>query len=159
MKLKATIPYLLLFLLIVNNIFCQSNTMNKKKGDVYSEEQILITLKAFYSSYISQYSKIESEDNVKAVFEKMYSIKKKYCTTSLLNKIEKEELDEDPFLKSQDFNLDWSKTLRFRKDSKKQNMYIVSYSYYDNYKRTNIHKIIKLTLIKQKGCYKIDSVW
>jgi len=159
MKLKATIQYLLLFLLTANSIFCQSNTMNNNEGNVYSEEQILITLKAFYSNYIKQYSKIESEDNVKIVIDKINSIKKKYCTTRLMNKIENEELDEDPFLKSQDFNVEWSNTLRFRKDSKKQNIYIVSYSYYDNYKRTNINKIIKLTLVKQNGCYKIDSVW
>ncbi|MDD4991453.1 MAG: DUF3828 domain-containing protein [Paludibacter sp.] len=162
MKIKMTISFIILFSMTIN-VVCQTNTINSQAKEVYLEEKILDMLNEFYTSYITENSKMAEMENKTAGIEKLNSIKRKYCTIRLLNKIDKQnedaELDADPFLKSQDFNIKWSKTLKFRKDSKNQNMYIVSYSYYDNYKHTNNQITIKLIIVKQRGCYRIDSVW
>lgn len=87
-------------------------------------------------------------------FEKINSIKKKYCTANLLRKIEKDELDYDPFLNAQDSNIEWIKTLSVKKDTKENNLYYVSYK--DTYNGTQI--VIKLIVLKEKESYKIDAI-
>lgn len=134
------------------------NYKNNQVKEIYSEGQIINMLKKFYTSYITEYSKITGAENTTLIVAKLDSIKKTYCTTKLLNKIEKEELDEDPFLKSQDFDIKWLKKLTFRKNSKRQNLYIVSYSFYDQYNHANIQITINLIIVKLKGYYKIDAV-
>jgi len=79
-------------------------------------------LKEFYTNYITEVSN-------GAEPKKILSLQKKYCTVALLKKIPKliEQSDSDPFLKAQDSNTEFLKTLSLRKDLKKSNTYIVSY--------------------------------
>ncbi len=102
----------------------------------------------FYTSYINECSIVPTN------FEKIDSIKNKYCTTNLLNKnkelYETQELDYDLFLNAQDCTNLSLKTLTIQKDSTKNNVYVVSYSYGDN--------PIRLFVIKENGIYKIDAI-
>jgi hypothetical protein len=64
----------------------------------------------------------------------------------LLNKIDKEELDSDPFIDAQDTDIDWVRTFFVDKDAQKHDVYIVSYMDNYNKKRT----VIKLQVINTK---------
>jgi hypothetical protein len=97
-------------------------------------------LKQFYTSYITQVASSEGTE------KKLDIIKKRYCTAKLLNKIDKEELDSDPFIDAQDVDIDWVKTLFVGKDAQKHDVYIVSYMDNYNKKRT----VIKLQVINAK---------
>ena len=81
-------------------------------------------------------------------------IKVKHCTANLINKINREEQDFDPFLNAQDCNIEWLKTLSYKNDERNKNLYYVSY--YDNY--NNVKIIIKLIVVKEKEFYKIDNI-
>ena len=87
--------------------------------------------------------------------KKFIEIKEKYCTRALIKKIDKEELEGDPFLKAQDTDIESLKTLVVKKDSSRDNQYIVYYI--ANYDKTKI--LINLKLKKEKDQIKIDSVW
>ncbi|GAA3922825.1 hypothetical protein GCM10022209_15100 [Chitinophaga oryziterrae] len=97
-------------------------------------------LKQFYTSYITQVASSEGTE------KKLDIIKKRYCTAKLLNKIDKEELDSDPFIDAQDADIDWVRTLFVGKDAQKHDVYIVSYMDNYNKKRT----VIKLQVINAK---------
>ena len=85
----------------------------------------------------------------------MNSIQKKYCTVRFLKIIKNQELDEDPFLKAQDSDSAWVKTLSVVKEAGKENTFGVSYI-----DKTNGHKtIIHVMLLKSKEGNKIDNVW
>lgn len=149
MKTKMLMSFFTLGFMLFSTFSCKSNQPQNN----FSDEQILGMLKSFYTSYIIEDSKMPTN------YEKLDSIKSKYCTANLLNKIEnqfkKQELDYDPFLNAQDCDIEWLKTLTIRKDTKKSNLYYVSYA--DNYNNTKI--TIRLIVVKEKECYKIDSVW
>lgn len=112
-----------------------------------SDEEIMKMIKDFYTNYITENVKMPPDGS------KIFSLKKKYCTTYLLEKINNQELDYDPFLKAQDSNIEWLKTLIIKKDPSKKGFYEVSYT--DNTKQI----VIKLTVIKQNESFKIDSIW
>ncbi|GAA3919512.1 hypothetical protein GCM10022209_10450 [Chitinophaga oryziterrae] len=97
-------------------------------------------LKQFYTSYITQVASSEGTE------KKLDIIKKRYCTAKLLNKLDKEELDSDPFIDAQDADIDWVRTLFVGKDAPKHDVYIVSYMDNYNKKRT----VIKLQVINAK---------
>lgn len=120
---------------------CQSNPPSS------TDEQISM-LKEFYKGYITENAKMPID------FAKVNLMKKKYCTANLLSKIEKEELDYDPFLNAQDSNTEWLKTLSVKKDTNGSNLYQVSYK--DTYSGKLV--VIKLIVIKEKGSYKIDAI-
>ncbi len=147
MKAKTVITFFTVILLFINNYSCIQAQSNG------TDEQILKMLNNFYTDYITQMAKDGSPD-----MTKIDSIQRKYCTTSLLNKISKglseEELDFDPFLKAQDSNLECLKTLSISKDSS-NNLYKVSYL--DSYSKAKI--TIRLIVIKEKENFKIDSVF
>src|SRR2546430_17492997 len=69
------------------------------------DEQVLIMLKNFYTAYMSEFSIVKT--NTMQTFEtRLDSIKKQYCTTNLIDsinkKFKKNELDYDPLINAQD---------------------------------------------------------
>lgn len=60
---------------------------------------------------------------------KLDTLQRRFCTTNLLHKIPKlsKQLDADPFLKAQDSNIKFLKSLTVSKDLQKESHYIVSY--------------------------------
>lgn len=114
-----------------------------------SNDGAITMLRQFYTSYITEESKMSSNE------EKLNSIKKQYCTKKILKKIQQdEELEYDPFLHAQDADTDWLKTLTISKDPQKANAYIVSYlSSYDKKKI-----VTKLVVVKEGQGYKIDDI-
>jgi hypothetical protein len=142
MKTKMLMIFLTASIMLLNVGNCKSQPQNKS-----SDEEIRNMLKSFYTSYIRENVKMPPNGS------KISSVKMKYCTMDLLDKINNEELDFDPFLKAQDSNIDWIKTLIIKKDSSRKDLYDVSYI--DNNKPV----IVKLNIIKQNKSFKIDSIW
>ncbi|MVT39401.1 DUF3828 domain-containing protein [Chitinophaga oryziterrae] len=124
---------LISFLVIIFSVTCKAQTKA-------APDQNIIMLKQFYTSYITQVASSEGTE------KKLDIIKKRYCTAKLLNKIDKEELDSDPFIDAQDADIDWVRTLFVGKDAQKHDVYIVSYMDNYNKKRT----VIKLQVINAK---------
>lgn len=86
--------------------------------------------------------------------KKIDSLKSRYCTKRYLDELSSDDdLDYDPFLKAQDYDIEWLKTLTVNKTPEKEMLYIVSY--YESYKKART--TIRLKIIKEKGSYKIDS--
>jgi hypothetical protein len=104
-------------------------------------------LKNFYTSYINQFSNPDPQLTTK----NLKNLQKKYCTTNLLSKIAKANMDGDPFIKGQDLAVSALKTLDVKRDTKGQNSYIVSWG-------SSTKKIIHLTVVKETDGFKIDSV-
>ena len=128
--------------LIFLSLFCKNIQSQTNSDDINQ-------IKKFYVSYITEISS-SKDPNPKKIID----IQQQYCTSSLLKKIEKEELDADPFLKAQDANIESLKTLVVKKDPLHDNEYTVSYI--DIYSEKI--KLIHLKLKKEKE-YKIDCVW
>jgi hypothetical protein len=113
-----------------------------------TDKQIVIFLKEFYTNYINENSKMpRNEKNID-------KIKRKYCTNNLINKINNEELDFDPFLNAQDCQEEFLKTLSINKGAGEFDTYVVSYM--DDYSKTKI--TIELTVVIEKDGFKIDSI-
>jgi hypothetical protein len=106
-------------------------------------------VKTFYTEYMTEVSSSN-------LIEEENSIKQKYCTKDLLDKIKKQfsegELDYDPFLNAQDANVNNIPSLTVLRDPKIKDKYIVSYI--DNYSKNRI--TINLLL---NDSLKIKSVW
>lgn len=143
MKTKMLMALLAASVVLVISLSCKGNQPQDKSSD----EQVLSVLKSFYTSYIAENVKMPPNG------PKIISIKEKYCTTSLLDKINSQELDYDPFLKAQDCNAEWLNTLTIKADSTKKGLYNVSYI--DN----NTQVTVKLVVVRDKESYKISSVW
>lgn len=112
------------------------------------DKQALTMLREFYTSYITEISKAGPPNE-----KKLNALKRKFCTTSLLKKIEKEEMDFDPFLKAQDSDASILKTLAFKKEPQK-NSYVASYV--DNNSGNSI--AIHLKVINENNALKISSI-
>jgi len=132
-------------------IFCSGQTASS----IDSSKSTLSFLKNFYTVYITDIAighSLNSSD----------SLIKKYCTPKLLNKIaehsDPEKLnwwDFDPFVKAQDSDTAFLKTLSVRMNKMKPNSYSVSYGRTDDSTKTTIHLIVE----KQKEGFKIVDVW
>jgi len=141
MKTKLSILFFALSIVFFSNLSfarAQSNS---------SDKQVLTMLKEFYTNYITVVSN-------GAEPKMILSLQKKYCTSDLLKKIPKliEQSDSDPFLKAQDSNTEFLKTLSIRKDLKKSNTYIVSYI-------ADKKITINLIVIHENETFKIAKVW
>jgi hypothetical protein len=136
--------YLWFFIAVfIANSKCQSQSKS-------TDEQVVTMLKAFYTSYITVIS--ESRDSIEF---KLDSIKQKYCTADLLEKIENGEWEYDPLISAQDADIKWLKTLMIIKDQTAIDTYFVSFvSNYDQRKIT-----IRLRVVLQNDRYKIDYIF
>lgn len=122
---------------------------NFAQNDLSEDQQIKDMLKEFYTSYMTQIDKGPIDP------KKENSIREKYCTVKLLKEIENdEELDYDPWLNAQDAGVKSLNTLTIKNNIEISNGYVVTYE--DTYAKKKIS--IKLTVVKEKGGYKIDSV-
>jgi hypothetical protein len=122
---------------------CCRNTIAPYKNN---DEKVKQMLRSFYTSYIIENSTFPVNQN------KRDSIEKKYCTINVFRQF-REDIDYDPFLKSQMVDSLILKTLTIRKDSIENNLYHISYTY-------GIENItVKLHVVKEKDDYKIDLVY
>jgi len=133
--------YFILNVVLFSTLNCQS----KQSGS--TDKQVIIMLKDFYTSYITENAKMPPD------FSKINSIKNKYCTSTFLHKLETDKLDYDPFLNAQDCDTEWLKTLLIKMDTEK-NLYQVSYK--DISSGTQV--VIKLIVKKENKVYKIDAI-
>ena len=142
---------ILLFLLLVGSLSLPpySGVQAQNKG---SDGQAFAMLKTFYRAHITAASKWPID------FAKLNAISKKYCTASLLSKIQAQlksgQLDADPFLQAQDVDISWLKTLSFAKEARPLNAYTVSYVDAVSNEKVVIH----LTVSKQGDRFKISAI-
>jgi hypothetical protein len=129
-------------IMITNIINCKYNRQ------IYPEDQILNSLKQFYTNYIIEIDKMPLDE------VKIKKLKEQYCTSKFITKLEEQDLDFDPFLNAQDCNIEWLKTLSIKKDTIKTNQYLVSYK--DIYSNSQI--TIDIFIAKDNNAYKIDSI-
>lgn len=86
--------------------------------------------------------------------EKIDSIKNLYCSPKLLDSLQQQEPDYDPFINAQDLDDDLNKKLSIAKDTPAESIYITSYM--DNYHHRKIK--IKLWVKEIAGHYKITNL-
>lgn len=112
-------------------------------------------IKDFYTNYFIVFA---SEVPGVSSQKKLEMLQKKYCTETFFKKIPDiiEQTDSDPFLKAQDSDIRYLKTLTVLKDLQ-NHQYIVSYIA-DVATNKKITITIHLTLVKHGSNYKIDSV-
>lgn len=141
MKTKNLITVLTICVLLFNMVTCKSQPQNSS-----DEEVIIKTIRTFYTGYITENVKMPINGS------KILALKKQYCTAMLLDSINNQEIDYDPFLNAQDANLEWLQSLTVQNDTSKNGLYIVSYT--DNGKWI----VVKLKIIKQNDSFKINSI-
>lgn len=130
------------------------------------DEQIISMLREFYIAYNTVWEnattyKPEEFEN------KVFSLQQKYCSDRLQGEIKKYyetyKLEHD--LLTNDFGGTDSETLKstltITKDTTKENSYVVSYTVKIKAPSTPREEknVIHLTVVKEKGSYKIDEVW
>lgn len=122
------------------------------------DKEIKEMLKEFYTAYITE---VSGNASFKLMAERLDSLKKKYCTEILLEKIPSlvEQSNADPIIKAQDSNIAYLKTLTIETNFKNKNQYQYIVSYFDSSNPSIEKTIIHLSVIKEKGNYKIDDVW
>lgn len=122
--------------------------------EVEQQDPACMALQEFYYSYITEGAK--SGSNASA----LHAIQEKYVTKDLLSQLQhafsEGELDYDPFINAQDFNLDWLATLTITKDEVLPATYHVSYA--DAYKKDG-KTHIKLSVVNEAGHYKISKLY
>lgn len=102
-----------------------------------------IFIRTFYKEYLLGFDKDFAD-----------SVRRKYCTPELIEKLANKELDYDPFLNAQDFDDDLLKTLDIKKSNTPQGYYIASYV--DGYSKKKVY--IVMSLAGHDGEYKISDV-
>ncbi|MFD0765130.1 hypothetical protein ACFQZI_09710 [Mucilaginibacter lutimaris] len=125
------------------------------KAQHTDESRVKAMLKTFYTAYMTSFSKDTGDE--------LLELRKKYCTSKCERLYKKlvEETDGDPFIKGQDSDASYAKTLTIKRDSKTPNSYTVSYYYEEYNEKGKLQKetvTINLIIIKIKGKLKIDAV-
>lgn len=105
-------------------------------------------IKDFYGAYIRENSK--EPGDMKAV----ESIKKKHCTSSLLQKLSGEELDADPFLDAQDVDANWVNTMEVLPEGSAENVYGVCFLLTPGESK----HCVRVAMKQEGGEWKIDDV-
>lgn len=120
-----------------------------------TEKQIEEMLQEFYTSYFKVFA---TEPSGASSQEKLEMLQKQYCTEAFFKKIPEiiERTESDPFLKAQDSDIRYLKTLTVSKSQQKDE-YIVSYIA-DGLPEEKITVTIYLKVIKEGKNYKIDNV-
>jgi hypothetical protein len=153
--MKKIIP----FLIWIIPVFFSCGQAQKNEA---FDNQAKKVIKDFYTDYITSFS---TEPPGKSHQKKLESLQEKYCTETLLKKIPSisEQMDEDPFLKAQDGDASLLQNLTIANEIQKKNGYIVSYNYnrlirFNPDSSVKETVIIHLTVVKENGNIKIDSV-
>lgn len=145
--------YLLLVLAIAIQSCGQSvnNKISKLPEAVNKNEKAIQTVKEFYTLYISACDNPDGNNE-----NTLDSLKNKYLTTRLLNKLKNPdlELDADPILAAQDCDKNCIKTLDVEPETGKMNIYNVCYTWLSDNKKI----CIKLLLTEENGNYLIDDI-
>jgi hypothetical protein len=129
--------------------FSQIKNLEDQRSDS-RDRLIKETLMKFYTEYITECDKSN--------YDTLMSIRKKYCTKNLLNRIyysrnDSDILDYDPFLQAQDCDKLSIPTLKVWKDTNNPKLYFVSYKW-----PYSVDKITIRAIIKREGTFKIDSL-
>ncbi|HSH50645.1 MAG TPA: hypothetical protein VK982_02880 [Bacteroidales bacterium] len=154
--MKRVIYFITILVFMINTGCAQSQNEN---------EQIISMLREFYIAYnnvwanATNYTPEEFEDTV-------FSLQQKYCSERLQGEIKKYyetyKLEHD--LLTNDFGGTDPETLKSTltiiKDTTKENSYVVSYTVKIKAPSTPREEknVINLTVVKEKGSYKIDQV-
>ncbi|MDR1403547.1 MAG: YbjP/YqhG family protein [Tannerellaceae bacterium] len=131
--------------------FCAQNPGSKVSAATESadgNEKAVRLLKEFYTAYIS------CCDSPDGDWETLRSIRNKYLTKSLQDKLEHPDLDYDPIIQAQDCDKSWIETLEIKPDAERQNVYDVYYAPALNQKKI----CIRLLLANDNGNYLIADV-
>ncbi len=139
---------LLIIVLLAQISFSFKMYAQDSSSATISEGQIIKDLKSFYTLYITENAKNQPNEKL------LSTIKHKYCSEKLLQKLSLEELDYDPFLNAQDCDIEWLKTLSVIKESKSKNKYVVSFV--DNFSKKRNKIKLFVTVIENKT--KITSI-
>ena len=131
-----------LILLLLLQVAVKAQTNN------YSEKEVIAMLRTFYTGYINETVKLNSDQ--------ADTIVKKYCTALLQKQLYDEDIDYDVLLDGQFCDTDWLKTMTIHIDRNADDIYIVRFSY--NSDGRKIYKKIKLQIIKENLKYKINKV-
>jgi hypothetical protein len=116
------------------------------------EEQAINTLREFYELWITEHSKdIDIDENAIADIEKKYVSKE--LSVKLKKVFAEYELDYDPFLNAQDYDIRSLKTLEINPVAEQNDTYRICYNY-DN-EHTNC---MTLFLVKTNGKYLINDI-
>jgi len=142
MNTKLLSFYLALILIQISVYGCNAPQAN------HADQQIISRLKTFYTEYIIQMEKLPDKT-------KTDSLKLAYCTSDLLQTIESQQLDYDPFLKAQDCDKEWLKTLTISKNHDREGEYRIGFL--DSFKGETTEIIVKV--VSENGVYKIDSLF
>jgi len=149
------VNYLILFLLIFTIQSCkQSGTSTRstdadksiKQDENSIQEKKIETIREFYTAYI-----LECDQPLPLHFQKIDSIKGKYFSPKLQEKLSSAELDYDPILNAQDCDKNWIKTLKIVPDTEQENAYKVSYN-------EDTENQISLSVTEIDGRYMIDDI-
>lgn len=130
----------------------QSNTAIAEpqvKNSETANDSAINMIHSFYDEYIPANNGLPVDE------ARIKTIKKKYCTARLLNVLQDEEIDYDPFLNAQDCDLSWLNTLSVKRDAEESDLYHVQYK--DTSSQQTIR--LKLRLKNESGTYKIDKVY
>ncbi|HXP52565.1 MAG TPA: hypothetical protein VN922_21610 [Bacteroidia bacterium] len=134
-----------LFVTCIVFISCYGHAQNNVAG-----QEVIDTLRKFYTDYTKEWS----TDTGFTLKRKIYSLRKKICTSKLLKPMA-DNLDYDPLINNYATDIVHLNTLIVIKDSAKANTYIISYDAPGLLKPNIIH----VKVVKEKGIYKIDSAW
>jgi hypothetical protein len=153
--MKSIIKWLPIVLLILYSScsYGQNDTSSDKATQM---------LREFYTSYNVAWSTTKDND---ILIKKIDSLRRKYCTVALFNKLTKEfktdGLDHDLLINDEYTDVQNIKTLNITKHPAKQDSYIVSYidaTLSPSYKPVKRKIILYVTVIKENGQYKISTV-
>ena len=115
-----------------------------------SDEEVFAMLRGFYTKYIRTLNKYPTDER------KLQPLLKANCDPKLLARLQEKKwsgtLDYDPFLKAQDVEPEWVKTLEVRKVPKAEGMYAVSFS------ETPDRIVVHLVVRQVNGVLKIKDV-
>lgn len=112
-----------------------------------SDTSIVIErLYEFYTKYITENSKHTTN------YKNIELLKSEYCTNSLLQQINSQLFDFDPFINGQDCDIKWLKTLTIITDQSVDNAFIISYF------NINERIIIKVKVIKYNNKFYINEI-
>ncbi len=144
MKLLSATPKYLLGLVL----FFIMGSSQMYAQESANDTQITSMLFSFYKGYIAENSKIPVDPI------QINSIREKYCTRELIQKLGKVELDHDPFLNTQDCKESWLKTLVIKKDPHAKEIFVISF--FDAESKSKM--IVKLRVQKQNKIFKISAI-